>query len=153
MAKRLMQGAHTRDGLPEIAMGLTFLLVSGLLYLQLVLPRKSIGFIAAVIAFAFFVPILGIGLPWILKWVRRQYLIERVGYVQHKPIGRKLIGLQIALAAVTAIIMLGIVTGRLPQRMIGGCSPGPAWLAVRSWRCAGDCPDSSSAAYAWRRPA
>jgi hypothetical protein len=121
IAQRLIQSAHTRDGLPEMAVGLTFLLVSGLLYLQVALPRKSIGFIAAVVACALFVPLLIFGLPWILKWVRRRYLVERVGYVQFKPVSRKLIGLSILIGAVAALALLGIVTGRLPE-------PSDRWL-------------------------
>src|SRR5208337_5298049 len=84
MATRLTQRAHNRDGLPEIAVGVTFLLVSGLSYAQVALPRGSIGFKVAVIAFSFLVPLLTLGSPRILKWVRRRYLIARVGYVEPK---------------------------------------------------------------------
>jgi hypothetical protein len=113
IAKRLMQRAYHRDGLPEIAVGLSFLLASGLIYAQVVLPRGSIGFIAAVLAFAFLLPVLCLGSPWALKWVRRRYLIERVGYVQHKPIGRRRIGFSIVLASLVALVSLLVVT-RLP---------------------------------------
>ena len=43
MAKRLMQRAHNRDGLPEVAVGLIWLLLSGLIYATIVLPKGSIG--------------------------------------------------------------------------------------------------------------
>ncbi len=50
IAARLMQRAHNRDGLPEIAVGLIFLLSAGLIYAWAVLPPASVGFKAAVLA-------------------------------------------------------------------------------------------------------
>jgi hypothetical protein len=88
-AKRLIQRAHNRDGLPEIAVGLTFLIVGFLSYAQVVLPRESIGFKAAVLGLALLIPVLCIGAPGGLKWVRQRYLIERLGYVESKPISRR----------------------------------------------------------------
>lgn len=108
MARRLMQRAHTRDGLPEIVAGLGFLFASGFIYAQAMLPRESIGFVAAVLAFAFLFPALCLGSPWALKWVRN--LIERLGYVQHKPIGRKQIGIGVMLGVLMAVTLFGGVT-------------------------------------------
>src|SRR6266568_3767754 len=110
MAQRLMQRAHTRDGLPEIVAGLGFLFASGFIYAQAMLPRESIGFVAAVLAFAFLFPALCLGSPWALKRVRRRYLIERLGYVQHKPIGRKQIGIGVMLGVLMAVTLFGGVT-------------------------------------------
>ena len=109
VARRLMQKAHTRDGLPEIAVGLIFLLASGLLYAQAVLPRESSGFKSAVLAFSLLLPFLILGSPWALKWVRRRYMIERVGYVQHKPIRRRQIGFGILVAVLMAVALFGVV--------------------------------------------
>jgi hypothetical protein len=144
VAKRLIQVTHNRDGLPEIAVGLTFLLVSGLTYAQAVLPRDPIGFKAAVIAFAFLIPVLCLGSPWALKRVRSRYLIERSGYVRYKPLGRQQIGIGILLAVLMAVALFGVVPrlsqpdrwllagtgllggglaawcGRLPRFVIGG---------------------------------
>ena len=144
IARRLMQRAHNRDGLPEIAVGLYFLLASSLTYAQVVLPRQSIGFIAAVLTFSLLFPVVCIGSPWALKWVRRRYLIERVGYVEYKPIGRRQIGFGIVLAALAVLALFGVVPrlsqpdrwllagtglfggalmawcGRLPRFVIGG---------------------------------
>ncbi|HTQ53102.1 MAG TPA: hypothetical protein VMI94_01505 [Bryobacteraceae bacterium] len=110
IAKRLIQRAHNRDGLPEIAMGLSFLVVGILSYALVLLPRDSIGFKAAVVGLALLIPVLGMGSPWALKWVRRRYLIERVGYVEPKPICRKQIGAGIAVAVVAATLLFGVVT-------------------------------------------
>lgn len=144
VAKRLIQRAHNRDGLPEIVVGVTFLLVAGLSYAQVVLPRESMGFKAAVLALSFLIPVLCFGSPWALKWVRRRYLIERLGYVQAKPMGRKQIGIGIMLAVLMTVALFGVVTqfsqpdrwvlagtglfggalaglcGRLPRFVIGG---------------------------------
>jgi hypothetical protein len=115
IAKRLMQRAHNRDGLPEIAVGLTFLVVAALSYAEVVLPRESIGFKAAVLALALVIPLLCMGAPWALKRVRRQYLIERVGYVEPRPIPRRHIGIGIALAVVAALAALAFLTPSSPS--------------------------------------
>jgi hypothetical protein len=148
IAKRLIQRAHNRDGLPEIAMGLTFLWVGALSYAQAVLPRESTGFKAAILGLALFTPVLCIGAPQALKWVRRRYLIERVGYVEPKPIGRKRMGMGIGLAVVVAVVAavalfgavtrfaqpdrwvlagtgllggaLAVLSGQLPRFVVGG---------------------------------
>jgi hypothetical protein len=149
MATRLMQRAHNRDGLPEIAAGFIFLLASGWIYAQVVLPRGSTGFKAAVIAFPLLLTFLIFGSPWVLKRVRRRYLIERSGYVEHKPMGRKQIGIGIMLALLMAVALFGVVPrlsqpdrwllagtglfggaltafcGRLPRFVIGG-----VWMAA-----------------------
>lgn len=114
IARRLMQRAHNRDGLPEIAAGIGFLIAAGLMYAQVALPRESIGFKVAVLAFAFLLLPLYFGSLWALKWVRRRYLIGRVGYVQGKPIGRKRIAFGIAGAALIALLLFGVVP-RLSQ--------------------------------------
>ena len=144
VARRLIQTAHNRDGLPEIAAGLSFLFAAGLIYAQAVLRRESSGFKLAVFAFSLLLPVLICGAPWALRWVRRRYLIEREGYVQYKPIGRRQIGMGIVVAAVAVLFLFGVVTrvsqpdrwllagtglfsgallawcGRLPRFVIGG---------------------------------
>ena len=144
VAKRLLQAAHNRDGLPEIAIGLIFLLVSGLTCAQVRLPRESVGFQAAVLAFSFLIPLLCFGSPWALKWVRSRYLIERWGYMQSQPIGRNQIGIAILVAVLIATALFAFVSrnaqpdrwllagtglfggalgawcGRLPRFAIGG---------------------------------
>jgi hypothetical protein len=114
VARRLVQRAYNRDGLPEVAVGLIFLLVSGLIYAQVVLPRGSIGFKLAVLALSLLLVPLFFGSRWALKSVRRRYLMERVGYVQHKPIGWRRIGFGILLAALLALALF-VVLSRLPQ--------------------------------------
>jgi hypothetical protein len=114
MAKRLIQRAHTRDGLPEIAIGLTFLFCGALNYAQALVPRGSAGFRAAVVVLSLLIPVLLGGAPQAVKWVRRRYLIERVGYVESKRIGRRGMGMVIGLAAVVAAVVslaaFGVVT-------------------------------------------
>lgn len=125
MAQRLMQRAHNRDGLPEIAAGLTFLLVSGLICVSVMLPRQSIAPKAAALVFSFLL-LLCLGVPWAGPWavksVRRRYLIGKWGYVQHKPIGRKQLGIGIAIAVPMVGAVFGVVTGLLPADgwLLGG---------------------------------
>ena len=108
IAKRLIQRAHNRDGLPEIATGVSLLLVAGLCYAQVMLPRESMGFKAAVLALSLLIPVLCFGLLWALRWVRRRYLIGRLGYVQPRPIGRKQIGIGVALAVLMTVALFGV---------------------------------------------
>jgi len=114
IVKRLIQKAYTRDGLPECVVGLNFLFLSCLIYATEVLPRESTGFKTAVLAASFLLPLLIIGSRWALKWVRERYLVERLGYVQHKPINRKQIGLGILFSVLFALVLFGIVP-RLSQ--------------------------------------
>jgi hypothetical protein len=83
LAKRLLQRAHTRDGLPEILVGVLFVFTAGMQYALIVLPHRSAAFIAAVLIFAFGFPAASFLTPRLLKWVRRRYLVEREGYVEH----------------------------------------------------------------------
>ena len=108
VARQLMQRAHLRDGLPEIGVGLCFLIVSGLVYGWAILPPGSAGFKAAAIAFVVLLSAFGLGTPSALRWIRRHYLIERVGCVQPRPIGQKhiatgLVGNLLMAAAILAI--------------------------------------------------
>lgn len=114
LARQLIQRAHNRDGLPEIVLGLGFLLVAGLTYAQVMLPRESMGFKAAVLTLATVFPLLCFGSPWVLRWVRRRYLIGRLGYVQPKPISRKDIGMGVTVAVLMIVALFGIVP-RLSQ--------------------------------------
>jgi hypothetical protein len=82
--------------------------------MRLLLPRESIGFRAVVLASSFLIPILGISAKWVLKRVRRRYLIERWGFVEYKLIERKRIGLGILVAALMALALFGAVP-RLSQ--------------------------------------
>jgi hypothetical protein len=109
MAKRLIQRDHNRDGLPEIAVGLTFLVIGGLSYAQASLPRESDYFKAAVLGLALLVPALCFGSPAALKWVRRHYLMDRFGYMESRPLGRKQIGIGIAFAILLAMVLFGVV--------------------------------------------
>lgn len=119
VARQLMQRAYNRDGLPEIAVGVIFLLASGIIYARAVLPQESTGFKLAVLAFALLLPFLIFGSPWALEWVRRRYLMERVGYVQRKPIGWRWIALVIVLAALLALALSEAVTRLLlPDRWL-----------------------------------
>ncbi len=105
LACRLMQRAHNRDGLPEIAVGLIFLYVSGVFAAQFQWPVLR----AASVALILLIP-LGYLVPRAIKWVRNRYLIERTGYVEGKPLSRKLRALIVAVSAVSGAISAAAVT-------------------------------------------
>jgi hypothetical protein len=117
IANRLMQKAHNRDGLPEIAIGLTFLTVAALMGMQMAFHPGSPAYRTAVLALMVLVPALMLGSQWAIKKVRRQFLIETVGYVQLKPVNRRRIGILIGIAfviAVAAIIAAYLGRGSFP---------------------------------------
>jgi len=107
-AARLLRQAHNRDGLPEIAVGVSFLFASGLLFAQAMLPRTSLGFRAALLAYAFLFPVLCLGGPRALRWLRTRYPTLRVGYVP-KPISRKPVVLGIACAALVISALFTVI--------------------------------------------
>ena len=147
IAKRLMQKAHTRDGLPEIEIGVILLTVAGLEWLHVGSRAKSLADITSGLGIGLLVPALILGLQWSIKQVRRRFLIENVGYVEPKPISRKRRGIAfiilaaVAVATVFAVYIfrgsipstgwllagtgifggaLTIVAGRLPRYIVGG---------------------------------
>jgi hypothetical protein len=144
IARQLIQRAHNNDGLPEMAVGLFFLLCASLIYAQVVFPAGSIESKAAAVAFAVLCPVLCFATPRAIRWVRGHYLIDRSGYVQHKPSSRKEIVTGIGFAVLVAVALFGVVntaprshswllavtglfgglltvfSGRLPRFFIGG---------------------------------
>jgi hypothetical protein len=144
IANRLMKKADNRDGLLEIAIGVLLLTMAGTVWLQVVCPRGSYGYKAANWGLMLLVPALCLGSQWAIKWVRRQFLIERVGYVELKPVSRKWLGIVLAIAfsvaaAVTFALykslpptnwllvgtgifegMFAAFVGRLPRFIAGG---------------------------------
>ncbi len=144
-ARRLLQKAHNRDGLPEIAIGLCFLAVAFCMWLQVAFPPGSLPYREAALVLGVLVPALGLGSMWAIKKVRRHFLIEQEGYVKLKPANRKRLVLIGVLAFVIAAAMVvgiyrralppsswilagtGIVggalaaqAGRLPRYVVGG---------------------------------
>jgi hypothetical protein len=102
IAKRLMQKAHTRDGLPEIAVGITFLVLAGLCWLQEIFKHGTNGYQAASLGMVLLFPALAFGTQWAIKHVRRRFLIKKVGYVEAKPVNRKQRGIVFVIAAAVA---------------------------------------------------
>jgi hypothetical protein len=144
IAGRLMQKAHNQDGLPEIAVGLMFLFVAGLQWLQVVFHPGSLAYKAANLGLML-LPAPYFGSLWAIKMVRRKFLIARVGYVEFKPVNKKRIWAVIGIAFVVACAMvfaiaakrlppaswllattgiggglLAILSGRLPRFVVGG---------------------------------
>jgi hypothetical protein len=137
IAKRLMQKAHNRDGLPEIAIGLTFLIVAAALWMQVVFHLGSAGYTAGFWSFTLLVPTMILGSQWVIKWLRRQFLIEKAGYVQLKPINRKHSAIIIGIAFVVAVVAaFAAIKGSIPPAslMLAGTGIGGGLLATLSGR-------------------
>jgi hypothetical protein len=93
LARRMMQDAHLRDGLPEIVVGGILLLAAAQSYTvaillhggPLVLKRILIlvwTLLVIALTFSSFSIPGAPGTGWLLRWLRRRYLISRSGYVK-----------------------------------------------------------------------
>ena len=110
LGQRLLQRAWNRDGLVEIAIGLTFLMASGLIYASEVLPKRSAGQVAAILAFSFGLPALMWSTRTVIRMARRRWLVPRSGFVEYLPIRYKpslralLIGVAVVIPVIPIII-------------------------------------------------
>ncbi len=144
-ARRLMRIAHNRDGLPEISIGAILLTTAVLIWWQVAYPRGSFAYRASWWGMTvLMIPMIG-GSPWAIKWLRRRFLIEKVGFVELKPVPKKLLIIVTCIAFVVAAAMacavylrilppsgwmiagtgitwglLAAYAGRLPRYVVGG---------------------------------
>lgn len=144
-ARRLMRIAHNRDGLPELAIGTVLLTNAFLTWLQVAYPRGSFAYRSSWWGMMLgLIPMIGVS-PWAIKWMRRRFLIEKVGYVELKPVPRRLLIIVTCIAFVVAAAMawavhlralppsgwmvagtgitwglLAAYAGRLPRYVVGG---------------------------------
>ena len=144
-ARRLLRIANNRDGLPEIAIGTILLTTAFFIWLQVAWPRGSFAYRWSWWGITFLVaPMIG-ATPYAIQWMRRRFLIEKVGYVEQKPIRRGLLIIVTCVAfavaaamawavyrralpasgsmvAATGILwgLLAAYAGRLPRYVIGG---------------------------------
>lgn len=154
-ARRLMRTANNRDGLPEIFIGICFLTVAFLVWLQLVFQPGSFAYrVSWWGMLLLLMPIIAAS-PRAIQWLRMRFLLDRVGYVEGKPIPRKRSILVIAIAFVTAAVTAwaafrgaippaswllagigiggGLViaqTGRLPRFVVGGAVMAAVGIAL-----------------------
>jgi hypothetical protein len=129
IANRLLQTAHNRDGLPEMTIGFTFLLVAATTWLQTAFHPGSLGYTAAVLAEALLVPALILISQWAIKKLRRNFLVEKVGFVELKPVNRKRFAVLFAIVFVAAIsVALAAVAGAVFLKWI----PPTGWVLAVS---------------------
>ncbi|MGA3045071.1 MAG: hypothetical protein ABSD67_00485 [Terracidiphilus sp.] len=122
IANRLIQKAQHRDGLPEILIGLAFLILAATMWVQLVFPQGSQPYKAAIWVLGLGVPALMLSSQWIIKKVRRKFLIEKVGFVAMKPVNRKRAYIAVSIAfAIAVAAAFAAYLGR-------GSFPPTAWL-------------------------
>ncbi len=117
LARRLMQRAHNRDGLPEIAIGAFLLLVSaiqlGLFYAR----QKPLLQVALGLAMVAAIVPGGLVMPQIIKWLRRRFLVAREGYFESRMSPAKRIGIGAGFAmgaAVAFSAMMAVKHGIVP---------------------------------------
>jgi hypothetical protein len=103
-AGRLIQRANNRDGLPEIAIGICFLTVAFLVWLEVAFQPGSFAYRASWWGMILLLSPMIAASPWAIKSVRRRFLMERIGYVELKPVPRKRSVIVIAIAFVTAAV-------------------------------------------------
>src|SRR5258708_25873977 len=107
LATRLMQKAHNRDGLPEIYIGSIFLLAAGYNAMMLFPHWKSLGFFAAFFADIVLFVSLCLASTRLIRWVRRRFLIGRVGYVRLKSNRCKLAFISTAGPVTFSVLLVG----------------------------------------------
>ena len=127
-ARRLLHIANNRDGLPEIAIGTILLTTAFLIWLQVAYPRGSFAYRSSWWGMMLLVaPMIG-GSQWAIKWMRRRFLIEKVGYVELKPAPKRLLIIVTCIALVVAAAMTWAVYLRvLPPSGWMVAATGIAW--------------------------
>jgi len=136
-ARRLMQTANNRDGLPEIAIGICLLTVAFLVWLEVAFQPGSFVYRMSWWGMLLLLCPMIAASPWAIQRVRRGFLIERVGYVELKPIPRKRSILVIAIAFVTASVTAwAAYRGEIPPAswLLAGIGIGGGLLMVQAGR-------------------
>src|SRR5580700_4359539 len=107
IANRLMNKAEYRDGLQEIAIGVLILAFVGLTLSPVgfkLLIYKSFSWGGLLL-----IPI-GFGSQWVIKKVRKRYLIEKVGYVKLKPVNQKRLGIRLGIVLGCSFVVAALAT-------------------------------------------
>lgn len=114
-ARRLMRIANHRDGLPEIAIGTILLATAFLIWLEVASPRGSFAYRASWCGMLLLIaPMIGV-FPGTIQWMRRRFLIEKVGYMEPKRVSRRLLVIVTCVAfAVAAAMAWAVYMGALP---------------------------------------
>lgn len=109
---RLMRIAHLSDGLTEISEGLVFLLIAGTAHVLSSPPQALKAWIDAspsiVLLTVLSLPLLLFSVGGVrgVLWLRRTYLLDKVGYVEFEPLNGKQLGIGIG---VFVGVLVGIV--------------------------------------------
>jgi hypothetical protein len=120
LAKRLLQRAHTRDGLAEILIGALFLAVAAFEYASTVLPHRGLLFRATVVLYALGFPLVCFAFPRWLRALRRRYLVPREGYVEYLPSPRPYRRLWLTGVGATAVVLALVALRPLDDYWVTG---------------------------------
>jgi hypothetical protein len=107
LARRMVQCAHNRDGLPEILAGVVFLFASGMCWPDVLFGGRAQQLLGLV--FTALVCIMCGITSWLIRALRQRYLLPWVGYVQLRPLPRSRKVLAFVVALITAIVFTFLV--------------------------------------------
>lgn len=83
LAFQLMHRAHLQDGLPELFIGIMLLVLGASFWVQILLvPSMMMTSLFLMLTIAFV--LLCFRSTALVKWIRRRYLVERVGYIESR---------------------------------------------------------------------
>ena len=93
LARRMMQDAHLRDGLPKIVVGGILFLAAAQSYTMAMLLHGDLLALKRILILVWTLLVIALtfstcsipgapGTGWLLRWLRRRYLISRSGYVK-----------------------------------------------------------------------
>lgn len=105
IAKRLMNRAEFHDGLQEIAIGV-FVLAFVCQYVLAVVLKSWAFYWGSMLL----VSTIGFGSQWMIKKVRKRFLIGKMGYVKLKPVNRKRVGIRLGIILASAFAVAGLAT-------------------------------------------
>jgi hypothetical protein len=120
LVRRLMQQAHLSDGLPDLCIGFSLLLASGISWSYVLLVPRTLPFRVLLLlsSFAFSAICLSAGV--LIKWVRNRWLLRRFGYMARtrRRLDRKRLAAAALVVAVVSLLGGGLLLYlRLPDRV------------------------------------
>lgn len=110
LACRLIQRAWNRDGLPEIAVGISLLICAVLYEARRHFQAGSPAFKVLSLTICTAMLLACFALQRAVKWVRTRFLIARTGYVETKPLRGKRRALIVSIAMITGAFTSVVVT-------------------------------------------
>jgi len=121
-----------------MVIGLMILTFASMAGSDLIFKPGSFGSKACFWGVIVLMPIIGFGSQWAIKWVRKRFLIGKVGYVKLKPVNRKRTGIRLAIIAGASSVIAVLVAIAIAKVVIAadrgvahwGLFPPIGWVFV-----------------------